>query len=157
MSRELKFKIWDKEQKRFLEINWEGEDTRHTKGKANICYSDRVYVTLSGYVNEDGWPYEVDADILQYTGLNDKNGKEIYEKDIVKVTINNKTFNAWIVFEMGSFMIANDDITYYIEDNWNDNIKCLSELAWEQEEFEDRIYCLEVIGDTYQNIDLIEV
>lgn len=157
MSRELKFKIWDKEQKRFLEINWEGEDTRHTKGKANICYSDRVYVTLSGYVNEDGWPYEVDADILQYTGLKDKNGKEIYEKDIVKVTINNKTFNAWIVFEMGSFMIANDDITYYIEDNWNDNVKCLSELAWEQEEFEDRIYCLEVIGDTYQNIDLIEV
>lgn len=157
MSRELKFKIWDKEQKRFLEINWEGEDTRHTKGKANICYSDCVYVTLSGYVNEDGWPYEVDADILQYTGLKDKNGKEIYEKDIVKVTINNKTFNAWIVFEMGSFMIANDDITYYIEDNWNDNVKCLSELAWEQEEFEDRIYCLEVIGDTYQNIDLIEV
>lgn len=157
MSRELKFKIWDKEQKKFLEINWEGEDTRHTKGKANICYSDRVYVTLSGYVNEDGWPYEVDADILQYTGLKDKNGKEIYEKDIVKVTINNKTFNAWIVFEMGSFMIANDDITYYIEDNWNDNVKCLSELAWEQEEFEDRIYCLEVIGDTYQNIDLIEV
>lgn len=157
MSRDIKFKIWDKEQKKFLEINWEGEDTRHTKGKANICYSDRVYVTLSGYVNEDGWPYEVDADILQYTGLKDKNGKEIYEKDIIKVTINNKTFNAWIVFEMGSFMIANDDITYYIDDNWNDNVKCLSELAWEQEEFEDRIYCLEVIGDTYQNIDLIEV
>lgn len=157
MNRDIKFKIWDKEQKKFLEINLEGEDTRHTKGKANICYSDSVYVTLSGYVNEDGWPYEVDADILKYTGLKDKNGKEIYEKDIVKVTINNKTFNAWIVFEMGSFMIANDDITYYIEDNWNDNVKCLSELAWEQEEFEDRIYCLEVIGDTYQNIDLIEV
>ncbi|EJT6491914.1 YopX family protein [Clostridium perfringens] len=157
MIRDIKFKIWDKEQKKFLEINWEDEDTRHTKGKANICYSDRVYVTLNGYVDEDGWPYEVDADILQYTGLKDKNGKEIYEKDIVKVTINNKTFNAWIVFEMGSFMIANDDITYYIDDNWNDNVKCLSELAWEQEEFEDRIYCLEVIGNTYQNIDLIEV
>ena len=127
MSRDIKFRVWHK--------------------KANyMCMN-----ATTDLLNKD---YLV---FMRYTGLKDKNGKEIYEKDIVKVTINNKTFNAWIVFEMGSFMIANDDITYYIEDNWNDNVKCLSELAWEQEEFEDRIYCLEVIGDTYQNIDLIEV
>ncbi|MDT9336947.1 YopX family protein [Clostridium perfringens] len=139
MNRDIKFRAWDEELGEML----------YTESEE--WFDDGVYFRFNKH--ED----ELRHELMRYTGLKDKNGKEIYEKDIVKVNINNKTFNAWIVFEMGSFMIANDDITYYIDDNWNDNVKCLSELAWEQEEFEDRIYCLEVIGDTYQNIDLIEV
>ncbi|HBI7027594.1 TPA: hypothetical protein K8M70_001317 [Clostridium perfringens] len=154
MSRDIKFRVWDKTSDSMLYQDDFERVELDTKNKMVTLIaeeeSDKSHYVLD---YEDG----IEAEILQYTGLKDKNGKEIYEKDIVKVTINNKTFNAWIVFEMGSFMIANDDITYYIDDNWNDNVKCLSELAWEQEEFEDRIYCLEVIGDTYQNIDLIEV
>ena len=138
MNRDIKLRVWSEKNKKMLEIQ------KHSfKTGLSMPYGSNMELYF--------------GNLMRYTGLKDKNGKEIYEKDIVKVTINNKTFNAWIVFEMGSFMIANDDITYYIDDNWNDNVKCLSELAWEQEEFEDRIYCLEVIGDTYQNIDLIEV
>ncbi|HBI6966222.1 phage protein [Clostridium perfringens] len=153
MSRDIKFRVWDKTSDSML---YQDDFERVEIDTKNKLVSLVISETIgSKYVldYEDG----IEAEIMRYTGLKDKNGKEIYEKDIVKVTINNKTFNVWIVFEMGSFMIANDDITYYIDDNWNDNVKCLSELAWEQEEFEDRIYCLEVIGDTYQNIDLIEV
>lgn len=153
MSRDIKFRVWDKTSDSML---YQDDFERVEIDTKNKLVSLVISETIgSKYVldYEDG----IEAEIMRYTELKDKNGKEIYEKDIVKVTINNKTFNAWIVFEMGSFMIANDDITYYIDDNWNDNVKCLSELAWEQEEFEDRIYCLEVIGDTYQNIDLIEV
>ncbi|HAT4354533.1 TPA: hypothetical protein I9140_001041 [Clostridium perfringens] len=154
MSRDIKFRVWDKTSDSMLYQDDFERVEIDTKNKMVTLIaeeeSDKSHYVLD---YEDG----IEAEIMRYTGLKDKNGKEIYEKDIVKVTINNKTFNAWIVFEMGSFMIANDDITYYIDDNWNDNVKCLSELAWEQEEFEDRIYCLEVIGDTYQNIDLIEV
>ena len=154
MSRDIKFRVWDKTSDSMLYQDDFERVEIDTKNKMVTLIaeeeSDKSHYVLD---YEDG----IEAEIMRYTGLKDKNGKEIYEKDIVKVTINNKTFNAWIVFEMGSFMIANDDITYYIDDNWNDNVKCLSELAWEQEEFEDRIYCLDVIGDTYQNIDLIEV
>ncbi|MGU8434637.1 YopX family protein [Clostridium perfringens] len=142
MSREIKFRGWDSVNEVMLPV----ESINFREGYVSLNEGDNSLTDTLEMI-----------ELMQYTGLKDKNGKEIYEKDIVKVTINNKTFNAWIVFEMGSFMIANDDITYYIDDNWNDNVKCLSELAWEQEEFEDRIYCLEVIGDTYQNIDLIEV
>lgn len=142
MNRDIKFRGWDSVNEVMLPV----ESINFREGYVSLNEGDNSLTDTLEMI-----------ELMQYTGLKDKNGKEIYEKDIVKVTINNKTFNAWIVFEMGSFMIANDDITYYIDDNWNDNVKCLSELAWEQEEFEDRIYCLEVIGDTYQNIDLIEV
>ncbi|MBO3326455.1 hypothetical protein JJB63_12730 [Clostridium perfringens] len=142
MSRELKFKIWDKEQKKFLEINWEGEDTTHTKGKANICYSDHVYVTLSGYVNEDGWPYEVDADILQYTGLKDKNGKEIYEGDVLE------RHGYWpirIEYDKGCLMVRDLD-----EVRYNNLILNVPICNFES------INDWKVIGNIYENPELLE-
>lgn len=161
MSRELKVRAWDRD----LEIMVYSDKRNKSTYDINYEFAMNEKGVLVCNWHEDTEDYygnfkEANGtldNLMQYTGLKDKNGKEIYEKDIVKVTINNETFNAWIVFEMGSFMIANNDMSFYFEDNWNDNVKCLSELAWNQEEFEDRIYCLEVIGDTYQNIDLIEV
>ncbi|ELC8385758.1 YopX family protein [Clostridium perfringens] len=141
MSRELKFKIWDKEQKKFLEINWEGEDTTHTKGKANICYSDHVYVTLSGYVNEDGWPYEVDADILQYTGLKDKNGKEIYEGDIL-INTNKSKLNLGI--ENQKYLIVYRALGF--------DLKPLFKGRALKFNYTD----LELIGNIYENQELLE-
>lgn len=142
MSRDIKFKIWDKEQKKFLGINWEGEDTRHTEGKANICYSERVYVTLSGYVNEDGWPYEVDADILQYTGLKDKNGKEIYEGDILE------RYGYWpikIEYDKGCLMVRDLDEVRY-------NNLILNVPICDFESIND----WKVIGNIYENTELLE-
>lgn len=43
------------------------------------------------------------------------------------------------------------------EDNWNDNIKFLGELYWEQDYlYENIIECLKVIGNIYENPDLID-
>lgn len=69
--REIKFKVWDKIHEEWVEL---GEDYF-------ISYAGEKLEVIQG--NECWTEVLKDVDIVQYTGLKDVTGKEIYEGDII--------------------------------------------------------------------------
>lgn len=149
MSREVKFRIWDKTSNRMLYQDDFERVELDTKNKmVSLVRSETIE---SSYVldYEDG----IEAEIMQYTGFKDVKGKEIYEGDILHVTkvsmcgvdkYNVAEYNTDVKWEDGAFVIKGDaDVECY--DTW---------LAAYNNPDSPQIE-IEVIGNIYENPELL--
>ena len=121
--REIKYRAWDiqtESMRDVLVIDWVNE-----------------LIDLSGGIIERR-PNEVK--IMQYTGLKDKNGVEIYEGDIVKTVSNGEVFTGVVVYDLS-------EVDFKVTDGKENYGRNFQYLTGNDEN--------EVIGNIYQNKELI--
>lgn len=127
--RDIKFRIWDTENKEMLKV--QELDFEPT------FYDGRIAIRPDQY--NDYFDTE-DMILMQYTGLHDKNGKEIYEGDILRFNEVDTAIVEW-----------NEKYAYFmvrpIQDCYFD-----SDVLGHAIEYNN----VEIIGNIYENEDLLE-
>ena len=141
MNREIKFRAWNKIWKMMSLVDKiEFEDGKPVSVSTTIEASD--------FNHTDEWSdYEVGNEIIvqQYTGLKDKNGKEIYEGDIVRTEAKVHS-NCKVTFHQGVFGLVGGDSGHYPLRDFTNTCTSISDIS----------ILLEVIGNIFENPELIK-
>lgn len=158
--RPIKFRAWDKRRRKMMPVTDMNfyENLESPKVWASVCGDVDCGLCEEEYEEED-------VVIMQYTGLTDKNGREIYEGDILKA------YNHW-KYTLGVVKIGeyNQDgsggeyspslcLGVYLDTDqvwnfvWNDK-----EEASDYEKHATLLEfdVLEIIGNLYENTELVE-
>lgn len=123
--REIKFRAWDKKTKIMIDL------VKMTPLSVDSKLLPGVFLPF-----EDNW------ELMQYTGLKDKNGKEIYEGDTVRLGEGSKGYEtrpgkAAIIYRSAQYFAQHTDGGWFRMGSMNpENI--------------------EVIGNIYENPELLE-
>ena len=127
MSREIKYRAWLKEEEKMVNVSlmsltekWIGY---------HIFYEEEKKKKFEFSDSEN-------FELMQYTGIKDKNDVEIYEGDLVKILDNVNETICEVRFEYGGHILKNRDLR--------------EELLYLEERF------MEVVGNIYENKNLLE-
>lgn len=142
MSREIKFRAWDEKYKQFADyeeieecLSCQNRDGWKSSDGMGCCFGINAVELLA------------DCIVEQYTGLKDKNGKEIYEGDIVEEDID---FNSKMT-----------DGTFRYKVYWNEDELCWSLYPISSESIHNDLWELNssrrVIGNIHENPELLGV
>ena len=131
--REIKFRAWEKSYKRMskvTEIKWKEEHLYHQIFTQAIVNNKRI---------DDSYTYDFSGVsngivLMQYTGLKDKNGVEIYEDDVVWCRAGEHLRGIWEYEKQ-----------FIVEYGW-------SQSMWEMSLCDE----IEVIGNIHDNPELME-
>jgi uncharacterized phage protein (TIGR01671 family) len=138
--RDIRFRAWDKYTKQMY------ENVKLDNNGWELCFTYTEGGRVKGYLTR--LDKKCDVIIMQYTGLKDKkNGKEIYEGDIV-IGMHNQVYEIFMNDETYSFSccIRIGQNGYTFDSNY-DGTLFIKERAGEE---------LEIIGNIYENSDLLE-
>lgn len=121
---------------------------------ADLCINNRKYKDRHyGYEIMEIRAFEIDpSTVCQCTGLMDKNGKLIYENDIVELYDRNIdfTWRAVLIFGNPCEYTWGCHLEPIGECNANEDILCWIDME------ESGAFC-EIIGNTFENPELLEV
>jgi hypothetical protein len=94
--REMKFRVWDQSKQRFVpsHVFHVLPDGNGSGAFAIMCEDWENY-------KEGEYFYPIDSTLIQYTGLKDKNGVEIYEGDVLEGLLYGELVRRVVEFDTG--------------------------------------------------------
>ena len=126
--REIEFRAWDKKRKKMVNV--------YTLIIGNEKISYEVKEIFGNYAANYLQTIDIEqCELMQYTGVRDKNGVKIFECDIVK--FDNKLYK--VIWD-------NDECRFGLTNNVENTLLLLT--SW-------RMQKLEVIGNIYENPELL--
>ena len=158
--REIKFRAWDKNDKRIF-IDPQMIDFYNKK--IGYMQYQTEYMPDTSYSIPVGFEEFEYSELMQYTGMKDVTEKEIYEGDVVKLVHTGieisadrledlKRFVGIIKYENGIFKIVRTEKSLIESKYFEMEQKKVSEIF-----IYSKLYDLEVIGNIFENKELLEI
>lgn len=138
----MNFRAWDKKNNKMLvtygDEGYCDQDSIYDTPWGTFCYAVAQMVGCEDYI------------LMQSTGLEDKNGREIFEGDIVKISevLGKVDFITDIYFDRGAFRYRHDDGSGSV-------LEMLS--TSKVKGYESITQDIEVIGNIYENPELLKI